>query len=129
MNAGELARAMAASASTLVPYLLPQGKKAGPEWKVGSVGGEAGSSLSVRLTGNKAGVWSDWASHKVEERVEVFHSERPQWRYSEILRTGASAFVGVRISFGSSRMSGEPLRHDLFAPIVDFCENHRHNHG
>ena len=50
----------AVAASTLVPHPPPQ--EAGPEWKVGSVQGEAGTSLSVRLTGNKAGVWSDFST-------------------------------------------------------------------
>lgn len=76
MNAGELARSMAAAASTLVPYLLPQGKKAGPEWKVGSVQGEAGTSLSVRLTGNKAGVWSDFSTGESGDLLDLWAAVR-----------------------------------------------------
>ena len=61
MNAGELAR-YGCGCVDLGAAPAPQGKKAGPEWKVGSVQGEAGTSLSVRLTGNKAGVWSDFST-------------------------------------------------------------------
>ena len=62
MNASELSGRMAADCASIVSYLLPQGKKTGSEWKAGSVTGEPGGSLSVRLTGAKAGVWKDFAS-------------------------------------------------------------------
>ncbi len=51
MNAAEISQRLAAEASTIASYLLPDGKKAGPEWKAGSKNGEEGNSLSVRLTG------------------------------------------------------------------------------
>lgn len=41
--------------------LLPNGKAQSGEWCVGSVTGEAGNSLKVRLSGDKAGVWKDFA--------------------------------------------------------------------
>ncbi|MDH2052549.1 toprim domain-containing protein [Achromobacter marplatensis] len=94
MNAGELARTMAASASTLVPYLLPQGKKAGPEWKVGSVGGEAGSSLSVRLTGNKAGVWSDFSTGESGDLLDLWTAVRC-CSVADAMRD-AKAHLGIR---------------------------------
>ena len=50
MNAKELSVFMAEHASAIVEHLLPQGKKAGKEWKVGGVGGEAGGSMSVCLS-------------------------------------------------------------------------------
>ncbi len=94
MNAAELARQMAASASTLVPYLLPQGKKAGPEWKVGSVGGEPGSSLSVRLTGNKAGVWSDFSTGESGDLLDLWVAVRGG-TMAEAMRD-AKAHLGIR---------------------------------
>ena len=36
-------------------------KKIGHEWCVGSVDGDEGKSLKVHLTGDKAGLWSDFA--------------------------------------------------------------------
>lgn len=62
MNAGDIAQQLADRAADVAAYLLPGGKKAGPEWEAGSVSGEAGQSLSVRLTGGKAGVWKDFQS-------------------------------------------------------------------
>lgn len=41
--------------------LLPDGKRDGSEWRAGSVHGEAGKSLGVRLTGSRAGAWKDFA--------------------------------------------------------------------
>lgn len=39
MNAKELAQALASRAADVAAYLLPGGKKAGAEFKAGSVGG------------------------------------------------------------------------------------------
>lgn len=63
LNAKELAARLAARAADVAEYLLPQGKRAGREWKAGSVHGEPGGSLSVRVSGDasKLGTWSDFA--------------------------------------------------------------------
>ncbi len=62
MNAHELSQRMAGDAAAIAQYLLPGGKRQSGEWKAGSLSGEAGQSLSVRLSGAKAGVWADFAS-------------------------------------------------------------------
>ena len=62
MNAHELSQRMAGEAAAIAQYLLPGGKRQSGEWKAGSLSGEAGQSLSVRLSGAKAGVWADFAS-------------------------------------------------------------------
>jgi len=62
MNAAELSQRMASEAASIAQYLLPKGKRQSGEWKAGSTGGEEGKSLSVRLSGAKAGVWADFAS-------------------------------------------------------------------
>jgi len=41
--------------------LLPAGHREGAEWRCGSVAGEPGHSLGIHLTGDKAGVWSDFS--------------------------------------------------------------------
>jgi len=61
MTPKEIAEMLARDAEGVCKLLLPGGKRVGPEFKAGSVGGEAGESLSVRLTGDKAGVWRDFA--------------------------------------------------------------------
>ena len=59
MMAKEVSRQLAQRAEDIARYLLPNGKKSGSEWRVGSIDGESGESLGVHLTGEKSGVWSD----------------------------------------------------------------------
>ena len=54
-----IAGALAARAEQLVPQWLPNGRRDGHEWKIGSLAGEAGKSLSINL---RTGVWADFAS-------------------------------------------------------------------
>ena len=42
--------------------LLPGGRKVGKEWRAGSLSGGAGDSLRVRLDGERAGRWCDFAT-------------------------------------------------------------------
>lgn len=61
-TAKDISEMLSARAEEVALFLLPGGKKMGPEWCAGSVGGEAGSSLKVHLTGSKAGVWADFSN-------------------------------------------------------------------
>lgn len=94
MNAGELAIALAGRAQAVAEYLLPGGKKAGNEWKAGSAAGEAGNSLSVRITGQKAGVWADFASGEKGDLLDLWAACRGQSIAEAI--TEAKAWLGVR---------------------------------
>lgn len=62
MNFKELNTALTERAFDLCAHLFPNGKRSGPTFKVGSVQGDAGHSLSVQLEGPKAGRWTDFAS-------------------------------------------------------------------
>ncbi|MDW9176990.1 toprim domain-containing protein [Legionella pneumophila] len=62
MMAKEISLLLAQRAEDIARHLLPQGKKEGNEWCVGSISGESGKSLRVRLTGEKAGIWCDFAT-------------------------------------------------------------------
>jgi twinkle protein len=94
MNANELSRALAASADRIVAHLLPGGRKKGPEWKAGSVAGESGDSLSVRLSGPKAGVWSDFATGESGDLLDLWAACRGQSIAEAI--NDAKAFLGIR---------------------------------
>ena len=72
MNAAELKDLMAKEAASIAEFLLPKGKKAGREWKVGSVNGEPGDSLSVCTSGAKAGVWKDFASGQAGDLLDLW---------------------------------------------------------
>lgn len=67
-NAKEIAQKLAGRAEDVAKYLLPQGKRHGREWKVGSIHGEPGNSLSVRIAGDagKVGLWADFADRSGE---------------------------------------------------------------
>lgn len=76
MNAGELALRMASDVPAIAAYLLPNGKRQSGEWKAGSTNGEAGQSLSVRLSGAKAGVWKDFSSGESGDILDLWASCR-----------------------------------------------------
>jgi twinkle protein len=62
MRATEIAKLLARQAEDVARKLLPNGKRHGREWKVGSVGGDAGESLGVCLSGDRAGAWADFST-------------------------------------------------------------------
>jgi len=76
MNAKELSQRLAADAEGIATYLLPNGKRKGREWKAGSKDGEEGSSLSVCVSGNKAGVWSDFAAGSGGDLLDLWMAVR-----------------------------------------------------
>ncbi len=57
----EIVNRLSGNTVALCEFLLPNGRRDGPEWRCGSVEGEPGKSLGVRLAGARAGVWSDFA--------------------------------------------------------------------
>jgi twinkle protein len=58
----ELKRALQGRAVEVAEHLLPRGMLEGQEWCAGSVAGETGKSLKVRVRGSKVGRWSDFAA-------------------------------------------------------------------
>jgi hypothetical protein len=59
-------------AHAVAEMLLPQGKRQGNEWRVGSLSGEPGKSLGVHLTGKKAGVWCDFATGEKGDLIDLW---------------------------------------------------------
>ena len=57
----EISLMLASQAQAVAQYLLPNGKKHGQEWRAGSVAGEPGQSLGVRISGAKTGTWKDFS--------------------------------------------------------------------
>ncbi|MHB9838496.1 bifunctional DNA primase/helicase [Paraburkholderia terrae] len=94
MNARELAAVMADNAQQVVEHLLPNGRKSGKEWKVGSVAGEKGQSMSVCLSGAKRGVWKDFSSGEAGDLLDLWCACRAQ-PVAEAMRD-AKQFLGVR---------------------------------
>jgi twinkle protein len=94
MNAAEISQRLSANAAAVASYLLPNGKKAGPEWKAGNTAGEAGGSLSVRLTGAKAGVWKDFQSGDGGDLLDLWSAVRGLSVAEAIAE--AKQYLGVR---------------------------------
>lgn len=68
----DLAAMLASRATEVAERLLPKGKRVSTEWVCGSVNGEEGTSLSVCIKGDKAGVWKDFASGEGGDLVELW---------------------------------------------------------
>jgi len=94
MNASELAQALADNAQAVAEHLFPNGKRTAAEFKVGSVDGEAGQSLSIRLTGAKRGVWKDFSSGESGDLLDLWALRRMM----SIAQAMADAkqFLGIR---------------------------------
>lgn len=56
--------------------LLPNGKRKGREWCVGSIAGEEGESLKVHLGGSKSGVWQDFAKGEGGDLIDLWAGVR-----------------------------------------------------
>lgn len=94
MNAAELSMRLNDAAESIAAYLLPQGKRAGQEWKAGSVGGEPGQSLSVRVAGAKRGVWKDFASGESGDMLDLWAACRAL-SMAEAIKD-AKGYLGIR---------------------------------
>jgi hypothetical protein len=69
--AADIARGLANRITTLCAVLLPNGRREGAEWRCGSIYGEPGRSLGVRLSGAKAGVWKDFATGDAGDALDL----------------------------------------------------------
>jgi hypothetical protein len=67
-DARQVKELLRARVTELAPYLYPNGKREGVHWCVGSVNGEPGKSFKICLTGEKAGMWGDFADSEKHRR-------------------------------------------------------------
>lgn len=90
----DIARMLGQHAEAIARDLLPAGRKVGPEWRVGSIAGEPGQSLAIRLTGDKRGIWADFAAGIGGDMLELVAQCRYGGDKREALRW-ARAFLGL----------------------------------
>jgi twinkle protein len=76
VKASDISRLLGAQAEAVVRELLPQGKRTGHEWRCGSLTGEPGDSLGVHLSGDKAGVWSDFSTGEKGDFIGLWMAVR-----------------------------------------------------
>jgi len=94
VNISEISQMLAKDAANVAAYLLPNGKKSSGEWKVGSTNGEAGQSLSIRLTGVKAGVWRDFSADEGGDLLDLWTKVRGLTIVEAL--NEAKGYLGVR---------------------------------
>ena len=70
-SVSDISAMLADRAEALCRELLPAGRREGSEWRVGDVQGSLGDSLAVHLSGNKAGVWADFATDDSGDLIDL----------------------------------------------------------
>lgn len=63
LSARDISQKLANAAEPFTKWIFPNGDKNGNDWCVGSLDGSKGKSLRVCLSGDKAGVWADFAGN------------------------------------------------------------------
>jgi twinkle protein len=76
ITASEIASRLADRAESVCRWLLPNGKLRSGEWCVGSTGGEAGDSCKVRVSGERAGIWADFAGDAKGDLLDLIRETR-----------------------------------------------------
>lgn len=95
LTAKDIAEKLARQAEQVAKYLLPNGKRMGQEWLVGSLEGEGGGSLKIHLCGAKAGVWCDFASGTDRGDILDLWAKTRGVGLREAIQE-ASAWLGIR---------------------------------
>ena len=72
LTPSDLNRMLVQGIDRVLELLLPEGKKHGGHYKVGSVGGEKGQSLDVILGGAQAGYWKDFATGEHGDLIDLW---------------------------------------------------------
>jgi twinkle protein len=72
MDITEIKRRLADRAQDVAAMLLPHGRKEAAEWRAGSTDGDKGQSLGVHLSGQKAGVWADFATGETGDLLDLW---------------------------------------------------------
>jgi hypothetical protein len=70
-DAAHIAAMLASRADLLARELLPGGHREGTEWRAGSLAGEAGQSLGVRIAGARKGVWADFGGSEKGDALDL----------------------------------------------------------
>jgi len=125
LNAAEIRNALTGRLEDVVEHLFPNGKKQGGAYRVGSLEGEPGKSLSVCLSGSKRGLWMDGATGDSGNPIDLWIGARGHASYREA-RNEMIEFTGLKEHRDTARTKlVEPkaerpraLRaHDVIAPL------------
>lgn len=123
MDAGQISDLCAERAESLCLLLLSGGKRKGATWLAGSIAGEPGKSLSVILTGERAGRWKDFATGDHGDMIDL-------WRFSRNVdaRTAISEcrqWLGLSDAFVPVPRAPRPSAPTSHAPSFAWTELQR----
>lgn len=76
MTPKDLSAMLSRDVESVLHDLLPNGKREGNHWVVGSLGGEEGKSMKVTLQGNFAGKWTDFATGEHGDLIDLWVEAR-----------------------------------------------------
>ena len=114
MQAKEVSQQLAQRAEDIARRLYPDGKRHGSEWCVGSIDGEEGKSLKIHLKGNKAGVWSDFATGDGGDLLDLW-ARRNNLTIGEALKQ-ACEHLGIKrphFEFHKPKQFSKPKRQEF----------------
>jgi twinkle protein len=99
---------------------LPHGKRVGNEWRCGSVDGDVGKSVGVHLTGDKAGVWSDFATGESGDLIDLWCAVR--CCSTATAMNEAADYLGVKVGSKPSFAKREKVFEKPKAEVPAFQE-------
>jgi twinkle protein len=76
MQAKEISQQLAQRTEDVARLLFPEGTRYGAEWCIGNISGDQGKSLKIHLTGNKAGIWSDFSTGDSGDLLDLWALKR-----------------------------------------------------
>ncbi|MEO5717424.1 MAG: hypothetical protein ABIR29_02505 [Chthoniobacterales bacterium] len=97
MTANDIKEALGNRAEDFTKWLLPAGRLNGAEWQIGSINGEPGKSLSIRVDGAKVGVFKDFATDDGGDNLVELYAQAKGVPFKEALRACAN-WLGVGVS-------------------------------
>lgn len=118
----EIAALLRDRIDSLVVDLFPNGYREGSEWRIGSVEGEPGSSLGIRLTGAKAGKWKDFSSGAHGDPIDLIRGSQGFATLGEAVRW-AKRWLGIER--GQARVRPSKTAAELAAEDLKEAEARR----
>jgi len=103
INRDLLKRTIRENIETLCQHFFPNGKKAGDEWQVGNLQGEAGRTLNIHLEGDKAGVFKDFNTGEHGDFVMAIKIARGLGFVDAALEIGRA--IGIALEIGQHTSS------------------------
>jgi twinkle protein len=95
MTVTEIVDLLKGRAEEIARYLLPNGRLVGREWEVGSIAGEPGRSCKVCVSGDKVGVWADYAAGQSGDLLDLWREVRGYGSNKETLAE-VKKYLGIK---------------------------------